>query len=153
MDTSAPYPLEVAWIKINLKKNEMKEPDVLTENEAMTMVRSADNPRERAFIAVLYEGGFRIGEALTARVIDVEFDENGEKIKAHGKTDSNTVRLITSVPLLARWLEEHPFRNDPNAPLFASLVRSNKGTIAMGYMYAWNMLKKTAVKAGIKKRI
>jgi len=153
LDTSAPYPPEVAWIKDNLKKNEMKAPDVLTEDEAMAMVRSADKPRDKAFIAVLYEGGFRIGEALTARVGDVEFDGNGARLKVHGKTGSRTVRLITSVPLLARWLEEHPFRNDPNAPLFASLVRSNKGTKAMDYEHTLKMLKETAVKAGIKKRI
>jgi len=66
LDTSAPFPPEVAWIKVNLKKNETKEPDVLTMDEAMAMVRSADKPRDKAFIAVLYEGGFRIGEALTA---------------------------------------------------------------------------------------
>jgi len=79
----------------------------------MAMVRSADKPRDKAFIAVLYEGGFRIGEILSAKVGDVEFDENGARLKVHGKTGSRTVRLITSVPLLARLLEEHPFRNDP----------------------------------------
>jgi len=82
---------------------------VITEDEAMAMVRSANKARDKAFIAVLYEGGFRIGEALTARVGDLEFDENGAKLKVHGKTGGRTVRLITSVPLLARWLEEHPF--------------------------------------------
>ena len=81
MDASAPFPPEVAWIKANLKKNELKEPDVLTGDEAMAMVRIADKPRGKAFIAVLYEGGFRIGEALTARVGDVEFDENGARLK------------------------------------------------------------------------
>jgi len=153
LDKSIPYPPEVAWVKANLKKNELKEPDVLTEDEAMAIIRSADKPRDKAFIAVLYEGGFRIGEILSTRVGDVEFDENGARLKVHGKTGSRTVRLITSVPLLARWLEEHPYRNDPNAPLFASLVRSNKGTMAMGYAHAVKMLKETAAKAGIKKRI
>jgi len=153
LDTSMPYPPEVAWVKANLKKNELKEPDVLTEDEAMAMVQSANKPRDKAFIAVLYEGGFRIGEILSTRVGDVEFDENGARLKVHGKTGGRTVRLITSVPLLTRWLEEHPYRNDLNAPLFVSLVCSNKGTMAMGYMYALRMLKETAVKAGIKKRI
>jgi len=153
LDTSAPFPPEVAWIKTNLKKNELKEPDVLTEDEAMAMVRSADKTRDKAFIAVLYEGGFRIGEILSAKVGDVELDGNGARLKVHGKTGSRTVRLITSAPLLARWLEEHPFRNDPNAPLFVSLVRSNKGKKAMGYVRTLKMLKKTAVKAGIKKHI
>ncbi|MFP3131012.1 MAG: hypothetical protein RXR51_05470 [Nitrososphaeria archaeon] len=131
LDASVPYPPEVAWVKANLKKNELKEPDVLTGDEAMAMVRNADKPRGKAFIAVLYEGGFR----------------------SAWKNSSRTVRLITSVPLLARWLEEHPFRNDPNAPLFVSLMRSNKGTKAMGYVHTLKMLKETAVKAGIKKRI
>ncbi|MGC8662150.1 MAG: site-specific integrase, partial [Nitrososphaeria archaeon] len=33
MDSSQPFPPEVAWIKNNIKRNEMREPEVLTEDE------------------------------------------------------------------------------------------------------------------------
>jgi len=61
LDTSMPYPPEVVWVKANLKKNETKEPDVLTEDESMSIIRSADKTRDKAFIAVLYEGVFISG--------------------------------------------------------------------------------------------
>ncbi|MGC8661879.1 MAG: hypothetical protein ACP5TZ_05200, partial [Nitrososphaeria archaeon] len=41
VDNSQPFPPEVVWIKEGMKRNEMKEPDVLTEDEAMAMINAA----------------------------------------------------------------------------------------------------------------
>jgi len=38
-----------------------------------------------------------------------------------GKTGDRRVRIIASVPALASWLDIHPNRNNPNAPLWISL--------------------------------
>ena len=62
------YPEEVKWIKPRLKRCESKLPqELLTEEEIKKMIESADNPRDRAFMSVLYESGCRIGEILTLK--------------------------------------------------------------------------------------
>ena len=154
MDSSVPFPPEVAWVKGNIKRNEMKEPDVLTEDEATAMINAAVKLRDKAFIAMLYEGGFRIGEIMNARIGDLQFDENGAKLRVQGKTGGRTVRLITSVPLLSRWIDEHPYKDRPEAPVWISLA-SNYAKLMqpMEYHRVVKMLKETARKAGVRKRI
>ncbi|MGC9209215.1 MAG: tyrosine-type recombinase/integrase [Nitrososphaeria archaeon] len=132
----------------------MKVPEVLTEDEVQAMIDKAPKLRDKAFIAVLYEGGFRIGEILPATLGDLQFDENGARLRVHGKTGGRTVRLITSAPLLARWVDEHPYKDNPEAPIWISLTKNfQKKLQPMKYHYVTQMLKETAKKAGIKKRI
>jgi integrase len=50
------------------------EPDVLTEEEARKMISAAASVRDKGLVAVLFEGGFRIGEALGMRISDIAFD-------------------------------------------------------------------------------
>ena len=61
-DNSLPFPPEVAWIRTTLKRNELEDPEILSDKEAEAMVAAAKNPRDRALIEVAYEGGFRVGE-------------------------------------------------------------------------------------------
>ena len=143
-----PYPPEVDWIRARVKLNERTIPQVLTEDEIASMINAAENPRDKAFIAVLAEGGFRIGEILPAKIRDVVFDEKGAKISVRGKTGPRIVRLITSVPLLSQWLASHPRKQDQEAPLWIS---SYGQTIS--YQQIVKHIKKYAKKAGIQKRI
>jgi integrase len=115
-DKTTPYPVEVAWVSTTIKKNEVKEPIVITENEARMMVEAAPSIRDKALVAVAYEGGFRIGELLGLRIGDVTLDENGAKLAVQGRTGSRTVRLITSAPVLGLYLGEHPAKENPEPP-------------------------------------
>ncbi|MEM4143462.1 MAG: hypothetical protein QW445_04905 [Candidatus Bathyarchaeia archaeon] len=54
-------------------------------------------------------------------------------------------------PLL-EWLEEHPYRAEPEAPLWCSLSRYNKGA-RLGYMHFRLIIKRIAKKAGISKAV
>jgi integrase/recombinase XerD len=148
LEKSTPYPPEVAWIKSGIKRNEIKEPEILTEDEVKRMIDVANNLRDKAFIALLYEGGFRIGEILPAKIKDVSFDEYGARIVVSGKTGPRIVRLITSVPLLSQWLEVHPKKDDLEAPIWMSKPKKR-----ISYKETIKHLKETAVKAGIQKRI
>ena len=152
-DTDIPFPPEVSWIKENLKRNEMKQPDILTADEAAGMIGAAKRSRDKAFIAVAYEGGFRIGELLTARLSDLAFDELGARLRVRGKTGERTVRLISSAPLLSRWLEEAP-KGAPDGPLWPNLATNYQDNMKpMTYQRTVLMLKGAARKAGITKRI
>ncbi|MDG6930055.1 MAG: tyrosine-type recombinase/integrase [Nitrososphaerota archaeon] len=152
LERGVPYPPIVSWIKGGIKRNEIKEPEVLSEEEIMKMIDVADNVRDKAFIAVLAEGGFRIGEILLAKLSDLQFDENGAKLRVQGKTGGRTVRLITSVPLLARWIDQHKFKNNPDAFIWTSVSRNTRG-MPMSYPRTVLMLKQIALRAGINRRI
>ncbi|MCL4343441.1 MAG: tyrosine-type recombinase/integrase [Nitrososphaerota archaeon] len=148
IEKSAPYPDIVKWIRTGVKRNETKEPEILTEDEVKALISSAKTARDKAIIAVLYDGGFRIGEILPAKIGDVSFDDMGAKIRVSGKTGGRTERLITSVPLLSQWLDQHPGKGNPDAWLWESLPGKH-----LSYVKLRVMLKRTAKRAGVKKRI
>jgi integrase len=148
-----PYPEEVAGIKAGVKVSELEEPDVLTTAEVEGMIRIADRPRDKAFIAVAFEGGFRIGEMLRMRVGSVSFDEHGARLLVKkGKTGGRPVRLITSAPVLSRWVEIHPLREFPEAPLWPSLDHNSGNGKGLAYQSAREVIVDNAAKAGIRKR-
>ena len=68
------------------------------------------------------------------------------------KTGSRRIRIITSVPVLASWIENHSLRDDPDAPLWINLSTRNRYHI-LTYEGAKAVLKRTAKRAGLKKRI
>jgi len=146
------YPEEVEWIKARLSKKDEELPEeLLTEEEIKAMVDAADNLRDRALISVLYESGCRVGEVLSLKVKHVWSNEYGCKALVKGKTGMRKILLITSAPYLATWINSHPFKDDPDAPLWVEM----KGEERKGLSYSGlsTMLKRVAEKAGIKKRI
>ena len=153
-DKTTPFPPEVAWIDTNIKRHELREPEVITEEEAKAMIAAADSLHDKTFIAVLFEGGFRISEALHMVVGSVRFDESGAVVSVHGKTGPRPVRLIVSAPLLSRHIGEHPKRDDPSAPLWFHLRRGVlRGFKQMAYRDAYELLRTVGNKVGLKKKI
>jgi len=146
------YPEEVKWIKTNVRNNHLLPDEILTETEIKTMTQCAINLRNKAFILVLYESGCRIGEILTLRIKNVHFDSYGAVLLVTGKTGDRRVRIIAATPKLSSWIENHPRKDDPDAPLWVSLSTNNLYGF-FSYPAAKKMLKETAKKAGIKKRI
>jgi len=68
---SEDYPEEVRWVKTYSRKlNRIKMPEeILTEEDVHRLIMASASPRDRAFIAVLYESGCRIGEILFIRTV------------------------------------------------------------------------------------
>jgi len=134
--------------------------DLLTEEEIMAMLQAAESAptlqiakRDRAIIAVLYEGAFRIRELLNAKLRDVETTEYGFRITVRGKGGTyRTIPLINSSRYLWEWLNVHPKANDPDAPLFVSLAKNRYGQ-PLRYSSVLSNLKEIAKKAGIEKNI
>ena len=56
---------------------------------------------DKALIAMLYEGGFRISELGTMTLKDVSFDRYGVLAMVNGKTGMRRERLIWSMPYVA----------------------------------------------------
>lgn len=148
-------PPEVRWIKTSTKvenKHPILPKDLLTPEEKELMVKSAKNPRDRALLEVFFEAGRRLGEILTLHIKDVEFDSLGAKLSVNGKIGEDFVRIISSAPSLATWLNHHPLRESPDAPVWVGLYKSNCMK-QISYMSARLVLIRIAESAGVKKRI
>jgi len=145
------YPPEVKWFKTTVKNKAL--PDCsLNEDDVLKLVEVAEYPRDKAIVYVLYESGCRIGEILGLRLKHVRFDEYGAEIFVNGKTGGRRIRLISSVPLLSNWIASHPFRDDPDAPLWISVGNRAKN-LPMRYSAMRSMIKRLKDRSGIKKRI
>lgn len=51
-----------------MKRSEERKPEILMEDEVKKMIEAAPKIRDKAFIAVAYEAGFRIGKMLNIRL-------------------------------------------------------------------------------------
>lgn len=137
------YPPEVRWIRARHNvSNGLQKKDLLTIDDVERIANSARDIRDKAFIWVYYESMRRLGEILTLQVGDVEFDELGARLLVNGKMGRDYGRIITSVPILSAWLNMHPSRDDPKAPLWVSL--SSKKIRQLSYGAARTMLKDCA---------
>ena len=144
------YPEEVKWIKTAFKKKRLVPEALIGPEELTKLVEATENPRDRAFILTHYDGGFRIGETLSMKVMSVEFDKYSAVVRVDGKTGPRRVRLTIATPALASWLSIHPLRNQPNAPLWVGV-----GTVGrnqpLSYEGARALLRRLAKKTGLKK--
>jgi integrase/recombinase XerD len=147
------YPAEVRWIKArNNIPNTLQKKDLLTVDDIKRIANNTRNIRDKAFIWVYFESMRRLGEILTLKIGDVEFDELGARLLVNGKMGRDHGRVITSVPLLSAWLNMHPLRDDPSSPLWVTLG-SKKICKQLSYNAVKSMLKDCAKRAGIKKRV
>jgi len=147
------YPEEVAWIRIGSGNGKRLLPEeLLTEDEVKRLAEAARTPRDRALVLVLYDSGCRIGELLSLRIKNVQFDEYGAQLIVNGKTGSRRVRTIASAPALAAWMSNHPLREDPNAPLWVTLGTRNRDTF-LSHRATVDLLRNLARAAKIRKRI
>jgi len=148
------HPDEVSWIKAKPKRTEremMNNGDLFTEQEVMKLINLADHPRDKALVSVLYESGARVGEIASLQIGNIKFDEYGVILNVIGKTGARHIRIISSTPYLSTWLQNHPFRNDNNAPLWIN-VGTTKHHEIVKYCTITSMLQRLFKRAEIKKR-
>jgi len=142
----------VSWIVAGNPGNHKLPEDLITEDEVMAMIEAASNVRDKAFVACLYEGGFRIGELGTIVIKDVRFDKYGAVVIVTGKTGMRRVRLVFSAPYLARWLELHPLRADRTAPVWIT-TECGAITTQMTYAAFRQQLVRIAMRASVQHKV
>jgi len=150
---SEDYPPEVRWIKVSGNiPNKLQKKDLLTLEEIQKIADRAPNLRDKAFIWAYFESMRRLGEILSLKVGNIEFDNLGARLRVDGKMGIDHARIITSAPLLASWLNVHPLRDNPDAPVWITL--GPKGECKqLSYNAVRSMLKKCAQRAGIGKKV
>lgn len=151
LDRGEDYPDKVKWIKATVKKDRTKIIEVLSEEDVKQLIDAAKGVRNKALISALYESGCRIGELMNLRIGDLTFDDYGAVIQVNGKTGPRRVRLVSSVPRLAVWVEHHPVKS-LESPLWVNVGTTNHNQ-AMGYQTVCKMLKDVAANIGLKKPV
>lgn len=147
------HPAVVRWLRLaNPFKETKTHEDLLTVDEIRRMAEVATNARDRALLLLLDESGARATEVAALRIADVKFDEYGALVTLGGDTDKRRVRLLQSVPDLTRWLNEHPFRREPESPLWVSWGSANR-LEALGQHGIANVVEQAAKVARIEKHV
>jgi integrase/recombinase XerD len=127
--------------------------DLPTDEEIQKLIATcADSGRDKAMIAVQAEAGTRVGELLNLNIKDFVIDKHGGKIKVDGKTGTRSILLVKCVPYLTRWINDHPFRNNPESPMFIILYGKTFGN-RINYMGFRRILGKRVKQAKLSKRI
>ena len=124
--------------------------EILTQEEIKRIIEVCSSQRDRALIFVGYESGTRAGELLSLRIRDVQFDRYGAVIVVKGKTGPRRIRLVQSAPDLQLWVNMHPHREAPDAPLWLSHKGERQG-IKREHLYG--IIRERTKQAGLKKRV
>jgi integrase/recombinase XerD len=145
------YPSEVKWLRTTLHKTRVKLPDdLLNQQEIQAIIAAAICARDKALIASLYESGCRIGELLGLQIKQIQPHPHGFQITVIGKKGPRRLLLIACAPYLAIWLNEHPKREDPQAPLW---VTEGYHAARLGYARVAAILKTAAKRASVRKAV
>lgn len=146
------HPEPTAWITTtsSASDNDTLPTDLLTPEEVNTLIESCKNPRDEAFIALLWETGARIGELIDLTVSDIEDNRHGKKVVIDGKTGQRRLPLFESVPHLNSWLNRHP-SGESSDPLWCQL---NDAESQLSYHYIrQKLLVRAKERAGLDKPV
>ncbi len=147
------YPDIVKWIKPSIRNAKKKMPEeLLTPNEVLKIANASDNIRDKALVLTLYESACRIGEIINLKIKNVVSDDYGVILTVSGKTGMRKVRLINSSNILILWLNNHPYKNNPDSNVFVSFSHRTYGK-KLTSKGIYDVLQKLAKRAGIKKKV
>ncbi len=138
------YPSEVNKIRVKQPERLKSGEDIPTDDEMRFLSNASINPRDKAFFEMAKEVGIRIGGIGSRQIKHVSFDELGAKVTVYDKTmRGEPVRFISSASYLHIWLDNHPFKNNPEAPLWIDLEKTAHGPFPLDYHGFRAMIKRT----------
>ncbi len=147
-----------SWLRIKLEKWKPTNgaSDMLTREEVATIAEHALNFRDRAWIWTLFNSGCRPGEVYQIRVGDVVPHDEGyielRVSREKGSAPEPAPVYEDAVPALLAWLNAHPRKDDPNAPLWVDLGGERVGKAAT-YRAMYKALESAARRAKITKPV
>jgi integrase len=150
--TKTPPPI-VSWITCHVRerdKKRLERKDLLTPDDIEKLLSVCPSTRDKALIAVLWETGARVAELGNLQVKHVTKRDHGYTLDLTGKTGQRSPLVISSAPYLATWLTNHPFRDQPDAPLWVHHVHNNQPT-QLKYDAIRHVLDRYFRRAGITK--
>lgn len=140
-------PESVDQISAGWSKNYDPSPDPTKmyswEEHMLPIIDAAKHSRERAMLACCWDVGARSGGVRSLKVGDFSDHKYGLQATIDDKVGRYSPILITSVPYIRRWLEDHPAGNDPDAPLWSDLDKGRD----VSYRMKLKMLRAPTEKA------
>ena len=97
--------------KISRPKAKVSAPDLVSPEEVKSLINVAQVERDKCIVAVLFEGGLRVGELLALKNNMVVIDEKTKEIKLHipsvegCKTGARTVPCLEIYPHVIAWMK------------------------------------------------
>lgn len=83
-------------------------PSVLSQEEAIDLLRVTTNLKHRTILALLYSAGMRIGEVVKLRLRDLDMDRREIVIRqAKGRKDRTVVMAESIVPLIMNYVSSY----------------------------------------------
>ena len=110
----------ISGIRIKAPLTNVREEELLTDDELKQMMKAATSERDRALLAIMYSSGARLGEISGLNLGDVQLHKLGASLHVSGKTGERDIDMFVGVPELRSWLNVHPLKGIKEAPLFVT---------------------------------
>jgi integrase len=116
------------FVNINKKKTKKLSPynesEIWDREELLSIVKYEPYKRNKAILTLLWDFKARPHEITLMRIKNLRLREKyGEgEVPYEAKTGSGPILLTFSFTYVRDWLNEHPFKNEPNARLVCNLT-------------------------------
>jgi len=141
-----------------IKEQHKKWSEMLTEENIQNIIDTFTNIQHKALVSVLYDSACRVGELVGLKRKDVVCSNGLWTISVDGKTGVRNIPLTFSTVHFMPWFNEsHPFKDDPEAPVFFSMSHKDLYKEAQDRSLCitsvWYLLQQGARSANINKKI
>ena len=147
---------EVKHLKQMPVETPVQPKDLWTEQEIKKLISVCTNSRDKCMVMMLWDLSIERKIIRNLNVGDIEnvggtiyVNCNGKK---RGRRKTRRLQAIDSSPYIVRWLEDHPYKNNPDAPFFISFSGNSFGE-RVSYNFAYDALKLLARRANFNKKI
>ena len=116
------------FVDISKKKTKRHSPynesDIWDKEELLAVVKYESLKRNKAILTLLWDFNARPHEITSMRIKNIRLREKyGEgQVPNECKTGSGPILLTFSFPYVRDWLNEHPFRNEPDSKLMCNIT-------------------------------
>lgn len=135
-----------------IEREKLDQSQLITPGEVKLFIECCIKMRDKAFISLLYESAGRIGEIMNCNISSFEDHQYYGKIRLKGKTGVRKVVISDSVHYIRQWINEHPYKDDKDAPLFLSHCKTHMFK-RITYSGVRKILKRVAKQTNYKKKI
>ena len=116
------------FVKIKTKKSKRISPylesEIWEKDELMSIIKYEPHRRNKAALTLFWDLNGRNHEITMLKLKHIRIKEKyaeGE-VPHEAKTGSGPILLTTSFPYVRDWINDHPFKNTPNANLICNIM-------------------------------
>ncbi|TNJ41948.1 tyrosine-type recombinase/integrase [Tamlana fucoidanivorans] len=100
--------IDIEPLEIKRPDKDKKLPNVLSKSEIKTLLDNIQNIKHKTLLSLVYSAGLRIGEALTLKPNNIDYERRLIHIKAaKGRKDRYTLLSSSIIPLLHTYINHY----------------------------------------------